>query len=795
MNIIILSALGDLMPAGIGGADVKRFKWLHRIDGGPEAFETPDAKGESDGPVLLGGWFSRKGGGGESTTTGIDLLTLDTSLESILIGGGKIPRRISSAGTAPTDITLSNSEIDENSSGGTVVGRLGAIDSDRKERFTFTLLDDADGRFAITSGNRLIVTNGAELDYEAQPAHDILVQVTDRRGNVYSETITINLRDLTENVNIAPTAVTLSHTAIDENSDARTVIGTLGTDDPDADDIWTYEITSDPDQKFQIVAGQLVLRDGASLDHETQASHSVTVQVTDSFGASHSQTFVISVNDVPEPVNQAPTDLLLSSNTVAEGAAFGTLVGQLSAIDPDSGETFTYTLLDNAGGRFVLNGNRLEVADGSQIDYELQDTHNVTVRVTDSEDNSYTETFSIGVQDMAENLTDQPDYVQALVPAVGGEAYYFWPDAQPSTAPVTITFSILTGFPSYYNSSTLPYTDYTAGSVPFTQLTSAQVTAIQQILAEVEDFANVDFVQVGSAAEANLTFGAYFMDAGIGAYAYFASPSGSTGSRAGDVWFNSRYDSTPSISETGSADWARTIIAHELGHALGMKHPGDYDAGGGGSDGPYLDPAFDSAQYTVMSYTDFPNSSWNPVDYQVYDIASLQYLYGANTAHATGDDVYQFSTSQNLIDTIWDAGGFDTFSAAGASTGVVIDLNPGGFSSIGIQNNIAIAYGTWIEAAVGGSGADRIVGNVLDNTFTGGGGADHFVFDLGWGDDSITDFQNGLDLLDFSGSGFLFDDFDIAAGTTGAEISAGGSTLLLSGIQISQVDESDFVFV
>ena len=49
------------------------------------------------------------------------------------------------SGTAPTDITLTNDLVDENSAGGTVIGTFGAVDADKKERFTFTLTDDANG--------------------------------------------------------------------------------------------------------------------------------------------------------------------------------------------------------------------------------------------------------------------------------------------------------------------------------------------------------------------------------------------------------------------------------------------------------------------------------------------------------------------------------------------------------------------------------------------------------------------------------------------------------------------------
>jgi hypothetical protein len=196
-----------------------------------------------------------------------------------------------------------------------------------------------------------------------------------------------------------------------------------------------------------------------------------------------------------------------------------------------------------------------------------------------------------------------------------------------------------------------------------------------------------------------------------------------------------------------------------------------------------------------MSYNDFPSSSYDPADYMLYDIAALQFLYGANTTYATGDDVYLFNTSSKLIDTIWDAGGFDTVSAAGATSGVTINLNQGAFSSIGLTNNIGIAYGAEIEAAIGGSGADTLIGNTLDNSFTGGGGADTFVFDDDWGSDIVLDFQNGLDQLDLSDSGFLFSDLSIGNGVSGAEIVAGTSTLLLSGIDASVIDEADFVFV
>nr|WP_247894115.1 M10 family metallopeptidase C-terminal domain-containing protein [Azospirillum oleiclasticum] len=128
---------------------------------------------------------------------------------------------------------------------------------------------------------------------------------------------------------------------------------------------------------------------------------------------------------------------------------------------------------------------------------------------------------------------------------------------------------------------------------------------------------------------------------------------------------------------------------------------------------------------------------------QLYDIQALQYLYGANRGAATGDDTYIVSASAPEVRSIWDGGGTDTLDASAQTRAVRIDLNAGAFSSIGVNatggaavNNIAIAYGSTIENAVGGAGNDTLVGNAVDNLLTGGAGDD--AFDGGAGSDVAT---------------------------------------------------------
>ena len=102
----------------------------------------------------------------------------------------------------------------------------------------------------------------------------------------------------------------------------------------------------------------------------------------------------------PPPVNQGPTGVSLSNSVVKENSASGTLVGTLSAVDPNAGDSHSFTLLNDAGGRFAIAGNRLVVA--GDLNYEAATSHTVVVRATDAGGLSFDKTFTIGVQNMNE---------------------------------------------------------------------------------------------------------------------------------------------------------------------------------------------------------------------------------------------------------------------------------------------------------------------------------------------------------------------------------------------------------
>lgn len=317
-------------------------------------------------------------------------------------------------------------------------------------------------------------------------------------------------------------------------------------------------------------------------------------------------------------------------------------------------------------------------------------------------------------------------------------------------------------------------------SAPFVALSAGQIAATRSALANYAEVGAIRFQQVaegGTTTAATVLVGGYRSTTdGAGAYAYQPGPS----DRAGDVWINAAAVSATSLP-MGSYD--RFIFLHELGHALGLSHPGDYAVGAITYAGA-AQYQQDSQQYTVMSY--FPATATEvgaPLGYpdtlMLHDILAIQRMYGVNAATRAGDDIYgfggalggayDFTVNRDPLLCIWDGGGRDVLNLSGFARAQVIDLNAGAFSDVGgYRGNLSIALGVVIEDAVGGSGMDRMQGNAAANWLRGGGsadqiaggpgndvlagnlGADRFIFGLGDGRDRIVDFGLGQDRLHLS---------------------------------------------
>lgn len=98
--------------------------------------------------------------------------------------------------------------------------------------------------------------------------------------------------------------------------------------------------------------------------------------------------------------NRPPGDIELSNLSVDEDETVGTVIGELSAVDPDGGP-ITFSLTDDAGGLFDVDGTDLVLVGG--LDYETATSHSITVRATDNAGLSATQQFTITVNNVAED--------------------------------------------------------------------------------------------------------------------------------------------------------------------------------------------------------------------------------------------------------------------------------------------------------------------------------------------------------------------------------------------------------
>ncbi|MEQ9300982.1 MAG: cadherin domain-containing protein [Cyclobacteriaceae bacterium] len=304
---------------------------------------------------------------------------------------------------APTGIALSASTIDENSLVDTEIGQFSSTDVDPGDTHTYGLVvgdgDDGNAHFSIDEDKLLLASIP---DFEVENSLSIRVRTTDSKNGIFEESFTITISD----VNDAPTDLSLSATAINENNAVGDAIGSLSTEDQDVDDTFDYVLVAgdgDTDNAaFSIAGSQLIAN--VPFNFEEQDTYSIRIETTDSGDETFEKQLSISINDI----NDRPTEIILSDTAIAENQGAGVLVGTFTSTDDDTANEHLYTFTgtgNNDNEDFAIVGNQLFTK--VVFDFEGRRTYFINIQTDDQNGGLFSEIIDLAIT----NTNDPPTAV------------------------------------------------------------------------------------------------------------------------------------------------------------------------------------------------------------------------------------------------------------------------------------------------------------------------------------------------------------------------------------------------
>jgi VCBS repeat-containing protein len=298
-------------------------------------------------------------------------------------------------------IILTSSTIAENIEGRVRIGTLSLQDR-LDEVFVFSLADHPFFEIVPADDNGQarydLFKKAGVFDYETDPRQfELSIIVTDRTGEpVETDPVVIAVTD----VNEAPTDILVAADSIPDNADLGAVVAELQAEDPDEGQAFTYALVQDragtplPDHAlFEISSNQILVKGQLPV-----GSHSLWIKVTDS--GSPALSFVKQVTLTVTDANEPP-DVDFEMAEVVEGAGRGTIVGTLTASDPDAGDTVEYSLVEIDGGierpstMFTIDANgNVVVLEGVKLLKNGEVDPTFTVKASDGTNTIY-RTFEV----------------------------------------------------------------------------------------------------------------------------------------------------------------------------------------------------------------------------------------------------------------------------------------------------------------------------------------------------------------------------------------------------------------
>ena len=232
----------------------------------------------------------------------------------------------------PTSITLGSTSFNENSLSETI-GVVSTADVDSTDSHTYELSGADAESFEIVSSS-LKLKDSISANYEVKNSYAITITSTDSGGLTASEDFSLTVND----INDAPSAIEVSNLQTDENSIGALLDSIVITDEDAASETYSYEISGDDADSFEVVEGQLKVKSDVSLDYETKASYSITLTATDSTNLSISKDLTITATNLND---NDPIFTSASSFNLVENQNF---VGTVTATDADGSSNLTYSI-------------------------------------------------------------------------------------------------------------------------------------------------------------------------------------------------------------------------------------------------------------------------------------------------------------------------------------------------------------------------------------------------------------------------------------------------------------------
>lgn len=306
---------------------------------------------------------------------------------------------------APTDIILSNDTIQENQPSGTLIASMSVTDLDNPLDVHVITLEPGgpdNSKVTITGGNTL--RSAVSYNYELQDTLHIKLRATDSAGAYYVKSFTIKIK----NINDAPSDIQLPADSVSELQPAGTLVSTFSTTDEDVIDtthIYTLVAgTGSTDNAMFNINGKQLLT--ASTFTFTFQTYSIRVKTTDLGGLSFEKVFSIKVLNA----NEAPTDILLDTAFVPEDNAPNVAVTKIKTLDPDSGDSFTYSLVSGQGdtdnSEFSVSGNDLVIK--IKTNYDVKNAYHIRLQTKDAAGLTFQKAFEIQVRDISGNNIPLP---------------------------------------------------------------------------------------------------------------------------------------------------------------------------------------------------------------------------------------------------------------------------------------------------------------------------------------------------------------------------------------------------